>query len=551
MVKGLPTEWGIWSCTVVLDNEPLALSYWNNTIGVGSVGGDIIILDVIIGRQTAVLSGHTHEVNSLTFSSDGLSIVSGSNDYTIKLWDIQTGGVIRTFHGHTKQVQSVSISVDYTRIASGSQDETIRLWDIQTGECHHIINQQANACYVSFSPTDPQHLIFISEGKVYQQNINDDHIMYTYDGSHAAFSLDGAQVVLCDGEVVTVQNSNSGAIITKFHVANGNTKHCCFSPDGRLVAVAAGSVAYVWDITSSDPCLIKILVGHLEDINALAFSSPSSLISVSNDKSVKFWQISTPSPDPTMTDVNSTSLIPASIKSITLQVTDGIAISSDSAGVVKTWDIFSGLCKASFQTPAKRQRDIWLIGGRLIAVWFDWKIGTPGKVEVWDVEKGEHLQTLGKCWSGISDIRISGDGSMVFLLDHQSIQAWSIETGKAVGEVKVEKGQQKGSLIVDGSMVWLSASNHMRWDFGSPGLPIIPSANISLNRHHFKFFEGTMQNKTRPFWIEDTVTRRLVFHLPGRLLELSTKPQWDGSYLVVGDPLGEVLILDFGYVCTE
>lgn len=230
VVKGLQAGWGIWSCTVLLDNGPLALSYWNNTIGVGSVGGDIIILDVIIGKQTAVLSGHTHEVNSLTFLSDGLSIVSGSNDHTIKLWDIQTGGVIRTFHGHTKQVQSVSISVDCTRIALGSQDETIRLWDIQTGECYHIINQQANLYYASFSPTDLQHLIFISEGKIYWQNINDDHIIHKYDGSYAAFSLDGAQVVLCNGEVVTVQNSDSGAIITKFHVANGNTKHFCFFP---------------------------------------------------------------------------------------------------------------------------------------------------------------------------------------------------------------------------------------------------------------------------------------------------------------------------------
>lgn len=82
-----------------------------------------------------------------------------------------------------------------------------------------------------------------------------------------------------------------------------------FSPDGRLVTVAAGSVAYIWDITSSDLCLIKTLVGHLEDINALAFFSLSSLISVSNDKSVKFWQISTSPQDPTMTDINSTLLV--------------------------------------------------------------------------------------------------------------------------------------------------------------------------------------------------------------------------------------------------
>jgi WD40 repeat protein len=118
------------------------LSYHNNSIAVGSEPGDIIILNAITGSQTAVLSGHTDEVNCLTFSSDGTSLVSGSDDCTVKLWDVQTGGVVKTFSGHTDWVWSVSISADCTIIASGSSDNTICLWNIQTGECQHVIRQQ-------------------------------------------------------------------------------------------------------------------------------------------------------------------------------------------------------------------------------------------------------------------------------------------------------------------------------------------------------------------------------------------------------------------------
>ena len=100
------------------------------------------------------LSGHRDWVRSVAFSSDGKSLVSGSNDNTVKLWDVQTGGVVKTFHSDDYQFLSVSISADCTRIASGSYRK-IHLWDIQTGECHWIMEQQDEVKHVSFSPTDP------------------------------------------------------------------------------------------------------------------------------------------------------------------------------------------------------------------------------------------------------------------------------------------------------------------------------------------------------------------------------------------------------------
>ena len=130
VVTELPVEWGSCSRTVTFGNIPLALESWKDTIGVGLQSGNIILLDAITGSQVAILSGHTDWVRSLAFSSDGVSLVSGSHDNTVCLWDIQTGGVVKTFQGHTNWVYSVSISADNTTIASGSDDGTIYLWDI-------------------------------------------------------------------------------------------------------------------------------------------------------------------------------------------------------------------------------------------------------------------------------------------------------------------------------------------------------------------------------------------------------------------------------------
>ena len=169
VVKGLPVEWGTSSHTVSFDTSPLALSYWKNTIAAGFEKRNIItIINAITGSQAAVSSGHTNQVNSLIFSSDGTSLVSGSGDNTVKLWDVQTGGVVRTFSGHSGWVQSVSISAGSTMIASGSNDYTICLWDIQTGECYYVIKQQDAVYHVCFSIMHPQYLLSKSDDKIWQ-----------------------------------------------------------------------------------------------------------------------------------------------------------------------------------------------------------------------------------------------------------------------------------------------------------------------------------------------------------------------------------------------
>jgi WD40 repeat protein len=555
VVSGLLVEWETHSHTVSFDHLPLALACWENTTAVGLESGTIIILDATTGTHMSVLSGHTDWVRSLAFSSDGELLVSGSNDRTIKLWNIQTGNPFKTFSGHSRSILSVSISADSTMIASGSQDHTIRLWDVQIGG-YTVVPHKGPVTCVNFSPVDPQHFISASQdGTIQQWGVDGNQVGPPHSGTHVAFSLDGTHFISHQGKVAKVQNSASGVVVAEL-VANDYFWCCCFSRQGRFVAGAAGHNVYVWDITGPNPRHIETHIGHTSFTTSLVFSS--YLISASDDKTIKFWQTSTLSPaDPVTADTNPTPLVSSPIKSINLQAKDGIAISSDLAGVVTIWDISTGQSKASFKTSATGKRDVQQTNGRLIMVWHDWRIGVPGKAHVWDVEKDELLWTLSQSWSRVLDLRISGDGSKVFLLYQQSIQAWSISTGEAVGEVKFEESRPWG-LIVNGSKVWLSClnpmargfsdSNIMGWDFGSLGSSSILSHNTSPDKPRLDFMNGTTYNCAGSSWIEDTITGRLVFPLPERFTTISTVSQWDGRYLVVGHPSGDVSILDFCHV---
>jgi WD40 repeat protein len=531
VVRGLPAGWGTCSRTVSLGTGILSLSCWNKTIAIGTVHRGIIILDEVTGSQTAVLSGHTDEVNSVVFTSDGKSLVSGSDDKTVKLWDMQTGGVVRTFSGHTKLVRRVSVSADCATIASGSWDYTTRLWNVHTGECHCIIDQSHSVKCVHFSPADPQHLISISGGIVQQWDTNGHQIKLAYGGFYAAFSLDGTHLVLWNKGVTTVQNSDSGAIVTKCPTGR-SSRYCCFSPNGRLVAVAAGATASVWDITSSDPHLIETFIGHKNAIVSLTFSSSSSLISVSDDLSIKFWQIGASPTDSVASDPKSIPSTSTSIMSVGLQADNGIAISSDSDGRVKTWDLSTGLCKASFQTPVTGGvfRDARITDSGLVVACLG-----AGGIHIWDTKKGGLPQVIKTTESRVKDLKISRDGSKVFLLSMRSIQAWSMHTGEAVGEVVLENGTYIDLLHTSGSRISVHFPNALSqgWDFGISGSSPVPLPNMYLERPHLDLIGGACSWYQGPNWIKNTVTGKEVFQLSGRYAR-PYEVEWDGRYLVAG-----------------
>jgi len=547
VVKGALTEWGVCSRTIPFTSNPLSLTYQKGAFAVGLESGGILVLDAITGSQVALLPGHTDSVRSLTFSLDGMFLVSGSDNGQVILWDVQTGGAVRTFWGHINCVLTVSISPDCTTIASGSSDMTIRLWHVQAEDCYCVIDESHDwVNSVSFSPTNPQFLMSASRNNTVQQwDINGFQIGPTYEGYGVAFSQDGTHIVSWWKQVATVRNSNSRAVTAEIQTPSGYFQCCCFSSNGKFVAGSAGCTSYIWDITGLDPHLIKTLIGHTGDITSLIF--PSSLITASEDNTIKFWQTSTLS-DPVASDTKSPPPTLSSIESVSLQVRDGIAISSDNAGVVKTWDILTGLCKASFQTPVPSNywRDVQLIEGRLIVVWYDGL-----KISIWDTGKGEFLQKVDAPMSEVRGFRISGDGSRVFCLGENTIQAWSIWTGEPLGKVELEDKPYLDPLYADGSKVWVcfKDSQIQGWDFGISGSSPIQLSNTFLDKPHLDLIGGTKWN-TAPCMIKDPVTGNDVFQLVGRYAT-PYEVQWDGQYLVVGYESGEVLILDFKHVLLQ
>ena len=567
MLMGLPDRWNACSRTIPVKDEPSAFAYWGDTIAVG-LESNVVLLDAVTGSRKSslsrkpILSDHADTILSpvdvilsLAFSLDGTLLVSGSENKTVELWDVQTGVVVETFKKQTSAVLAVSISRDKATIASGTQEGTIYLLNVRTGECRQIV-----ACHkdvitaICFSPLNPRHLISSSmDGTVQQWDLDSSPQVETFSQKLAtvvrvAYSPNGTRFVSCGGTVATVRDSKFGTEVVKLVAPKQSSplQYCCFSLDGRFVACAASDTIYVWDIADSKVRLVGNLVGHSKPVISIFFSS--SLISLSLDRSAKFWQSSSFLTDSISTDTTPAQLNSTSIESVHLFVEDDTAVISDSSGMVKTWSLTTGEFKSSFPTPAHGIQAVHSAGDTLFVVWRA-QVSGGEEYHVWDVRKHQ-FRTVPSSLHKLLDLRISGDGSKVFGLDDEHIEARSIQTEEDASLVKHKSVEPwRDALVVRGSKVWLASSRDVGWDFGGPKVDTFPLSRELSDRPRLGFeCKGVGANSAH---IKDTVTGRPVFHIPERYINTDMKRQWDGRYLVFWSPSGEVVIMDFNRVCPR
>ena len=143
----VPFSMGVNSLAWSLDGKQLASAQWGLTklpdpnappsaadFDFESMNFSIRLWDPQTGAELKQLPGHKNFVMRLAFSPDGRLLASGSFDSTIKIWDLGSGRELRTIAGHSGGVNALVFSPDGRFLVSGSDDGSARLWNSQTGE---------------------------------------------------------------------------------------------------------------------------------------------------------------------------------------------------------------------------------------------------------------------------------------------------------------------------------------------------------------------------------------------------------------------------------
>jgi WD40 repeat protein len=379
----------------------------------------------------ARLSGHDGPVRSVSFSPNGQLVLSGSEDNTLRIWDVKAGESLKTLRGHGQPVRACVFSPDKKMALSGGDDSSVRVWNVAGYQEVRVLSST----------------VFVG---------HDDAVL------SARFSRDGKHIVTASRDrTASLWDAGSGNPLKRFQEGHDFlVSGVAFFP-GHLATGAGDNSVRTWNLTAGTQELVLPATGR---IGTLAASPDGSWIFTgSPGTDVKVWNAKTGALVETLGGHA------AEITSLAFSPQGDRVASGDDEGGLRLWRKPNGPAEGAKSWVADRQ----LSGhnGSITGIRFspDGKrlITASGDrtCNQWDVATGQELaQGSLQHDEWISSLDVSTDGTLaVTTCDDGVARLWRLADGTKLAEVKSPgKSFNAVGFSPDGSMAALTSAEEKR-----------------------------------------------------------------------------------------
>ena len=351
------------------------------------VGTDVgvWVYDVPDGKETALFTEHTGQVNAIAFSEDGSTFASGGFvNPVIQVWDVETKSKLSTVP-LTREPYSLPALTFYgeTLISTDGHRE-VTYWHPDTGQ------------------------------KLAEARLDNpiETVAFSEDGSTLAIGNRNGKIDLWD----TTTSSQQGALDGHGRGQDSEILALAFSPDGNILASGSeDETVQLWD--TQNHTKLGTLIGHTGWVTAVAFSEDgNTLASGDASKIIKLWDLDTQQERATLTGhkntINALAFAPIGTPLY------GMCLASGSTdGTIRFWNPLNGdelVTFTSGHTEAVKAVAFSENGTTLTTAAFN------GIVDVWSLQTRRELTTFTDGQCDAADIIALSPDATYFLREGQS-----------------------------------------------------------------------------------------------------------------------------------
>ncbi|KAK1349229.1 WD repeat-containing protein 26-like [Heracleum sosnowskyi] len=300
--------------------------------------------DQIPSQTLQILQEHSDEVWFLQFSHNGQYLASASGDHLVIIWEVNSDGRVtlkNRLSGHQKPIFHVSWSPDGLQLLTCGVQETARRWNVYSGECLQVYEKNGVGIVscewapdgkgIYFGFTDKSISVWDLEGKEVecwkgQRIVSISDLGVTSDGKRIITICKNSVILLFDKESNVEKFVEEDETITSFSLSSDNKfllvslvnqeihlwkieghpklvgkyrghkrtryvlKACFGGFEQSFVACGSEDAqVYIWHRGSGK--LVETLPGHSGAVNSVSWNpaNPHMLASASDDGTIRIW----------------------------------------------------------------------------------------------------------------------------------------------------------------------------------------------------------------------------------------------------------------------